>query len=365
LTALNAEIVMRTSNLSLLPIRRSALQRCMLSVCVMAALGPANAAWVTVFPPVEPIEVRVFAEPGAQLYSRFDPRFKMVSPKVSGGCPDEQRLKEGWINIGGVYGGIPMSTAQQRFGSGAVPTTATVRVDMQEHMQMPPGTPTDGNSAGGGAQRTGGLLVPNAVCNGHLAKLGSQARAAAAHNGFTVNIPQALRVIARVDCTGSFKVDDYMLPVTARCEPAPALIERVTLRVEWSQQDACPDEVRLIGQYDSNFAHAGKRLFMGNHYLTAPEAYQIGNGRATVMATRKLDWAAHAQGTLASAPGSDATIDGWAQFNLQPDSQKAGAPSVFTSERVPFRVTCKKQMPPRAPASIAPPVRMKIDAPKR
>jgi hypothetical protein len=341
------------------------LRRCVLGACSVIAFGQVNAAWVTVWPPLEPIELRVFAEPGAQLYSRFDPQFKVVSPKVAGGCPDNQTLKEGWINVGGVYGGIPMSSAAQRFGQGATPTIATVRADMMNSLKMPPGVPIDGNSANAGPHRTGGLKVPVAACNAHLAGLNGAARAAAARSGFVVTLPKALPVIARVDCTGSFKVEDYDLPVTAKCEPAPPLINRVSLRVEWSQQEACPSEVRLIGMIDGNFTHVGKRIFMGNHYLGGYEQYQIGSGQMTVMQTRKLDWAAHAQGTIAPGPGAVSSIDGWAQLNVQPDNQLPGAPAVFSSERVQYQVTCRKEMPPRLPAAHTPPQRMGTELPKR
>jgi hypothetical protein len=344
------------------------LQRCVFSACAVLAMGQTHAAWVTVFPPLTPIELRVFAEPGAQVYSRFDPQFKVVSPRVSGGCPDNQTLKEGWIYSGGVYGIIPMSASQQRFGQDASPTIATIRVDMLQSLKMPPDAPIDGNSANTGAQRTGGLKVPVAACNAHLSGLSSSARAAAARNGFNVALPKALPITARVDCTGSYKVDAYVLPVTMKCEPAPALINRVSLRVEWSQQEACPSEVRLIGVIDGNFNHVGKRIFMGNQYLGGYEPYQIGSGQMTVVETRKLNWAAHAQGALAPAPGTDATMDGWAQLNVQPDNALPGAPALFTSERVSYRVTCKKEQAPRAlptPAATPQPPRARALPPTR
>ncbi len=332
------------------------LRRCVISACSFIAVGHANAAWVTVFPPLSPIELRVFAEPGAQLYSRFDPQFKVVSPGVSAGCPDNQRLKEGWLYAGGVYGSIPMSASQQR-----VSTVGTIRVDMLQSLKMPASMPVDGNSANTGPNRTGGLKVPVAACNAHLAGLGSSARAAAARNGFSVTLPKALPMKARVDCDGSFKVEDYELPVTMKCEPAPALINRVSLRVEWSQHEACPSEVRLIGVIDGNFLHTGKRIFMGNQYLGGYEPYQIGSGQMTVMETRKLNWPAHAQGSLAAASGAVASMDGWAQLNVQPNNELPGAPALFSSERVQYRVTCKREAPQRAgvvqPASPRQPAR--------
>jgi hypothetical protein len=335
------------------------LRRCALSACSFIAIGQVNAAWVTVFPPLTPIELRVFAEPGAQLYSRFDPQFKVVSPNVSGGCPDNQRLKEGWIYSGGVYGSIPMSTSQQRFS-----TIGTIRVGMLESLKMPPGVPVDGNSANTGAHRTGGLKVPVAACNAHLAGLGSAARAAAARDGFSVTLPKALPMKARVDCDGGYKVEEYDLPVTMKCEPAPPVINRVSLRVEWSQQEVCPSEVRLIGVIDGNFSHSGKRIFMGNQYLGGYEPYQIGSGQMTVVETRKLNWTAAAQGTLAPAPGAVSSIDGWAQLNVQPNNELPGAPALFSSERVQYRVTCRNEPSPRLPA-VRTPQRANTAAPKQ
>jgi hypothetical protein len=321
------------------------LRRCVAGACSIVAISQVNAAWITLFPAVNPIELRVFAEPGAQLYSRFDPQFKMVSPRVSGGCPENQRLKEGWLYANGVYGSLPMNTSQQQFS-----TDGSIRVDMLQALKMPPSLPVDGNSANTGAHRTGGLKVPVAACNAHLSGLSGGARALAARNGFSVTVPKALSMKARVDCTGSYKVEDYEMPVTMKCEPAPALINRVSLRVEWSQQDTCPSEVRLIGVIDGNFTHSGKRIFMGNQYLGGYEPYQVGSGQITVIETRKLNWQAHAQGTLAAQPNSASSIDGWAQLNVQPNNELPGAPTFFSSERVQYRVTCRNEPPPRAAA---------------
>ncbi len=338
---------------------RNWLQRCVVGACSVAAMTPVDAAWITVFPPQNPIELRVFAEPGAQRYSRFDPQFKVVSPNVSVGCSDNQRLKEGWLYSGGIYGTLPLNTALQQFQ-----TVGTIRVDMLQSLKMPPGQPTDGNSANTGPYRSGGLNVPVAACNAHLAGLSGNARATAARNGFSVTLPKALSMKARVDCTGSFKVEDYDLPVTMKCEPAPALINRVSLRVEWSQQEACPSEVRLIGVIDGNFTHSGKRIFMGNQYLGGYEPYQIGSGQMTVVETRKLNWPAHAQGTLAT-PGAVSSIDGWAQLNVQPNNELPGAPALFSSERVQYRVTCRNEAPQRAMPQRATPQRATGDSPKR
>jgi hypothetical protein len=168
-----------------------------------------------------------------------------------------------------------------------------------------------------------------------------------------------------MDCSTNFALTNFTAPVVVKCEPAPALINRVSLRVEWSQQEACPSEVRLIGVIDGNFTHSGKRIFMGNQFLGGYEPYQIGSGQMTVVETRKLNWPAHAQGTLASAPGAVSSIDGWAQLNVQPNNELPGAPALFSSERVHYRVTCRNETPQRAMPQHATPQRATGDSQKR
>jgi hypothetical protein len=344
---------------------------------LLSAADPVSATWLLANPPAEAVEVRAFAEPGAQRYTRIDPRFKVISPRIWGACDGgatPTTFKEGWVNVGGLGGdGVsvalpitpgPLRQGPVHYGSSTAPLLPHLRVDLMSHMRLPPTMPSDGNDTGG-PHRASGLAPAAAACNAHLARLGVEARRASATQGFTVNVPQAIRGTARLDCTTNFRLADFSVPVTVKCEPAPPLINRVSLRVEWSQQEACPTEVRLIGVIDGNFNHIGKRIFMGNQYLAGYEPYQIGSGQMTVVETRKLNWAANAQGTLAPAPGTDATFDGWAQLNVQPDAAMAGAPELFTSERVNYRVTCKKERPPRAVPATTHPSRVRADVPKR
>jgi hypothetical protein len=368
---------LRANQLRLHPVASVLMTTTAVSAIFVFGANRSHATWLIASPPPEPVEVRVFAEPGAQLYSRFDPRFKVITPQVYGACNggvNPTTFKDGWVNVGGLGGdGVtvglpinpgPLSQGPVHYGSANAPLRPALRVDLMAHMQLPPGTPTDGNGAGG-PQRTGGLLAPVAACNAHLAKMGVDARRAAARQGFTVNVPQAIRGSARLDCTTNFALQYFTVPVAVKCEPAPPVINRVSLRVEWSQQEACPSEVRLIGVIDGNFNHTGKRIFMGNQYLGGYEPYQIGSGQMTVVETRKLNWAAHTQGTLAPAPGSDATMDGWAQLNVQPNSELPGAPALFTSERVSYRVTCKREPAQRALPATSPPSRARAEPPKR
>lgn len=326
---------------------------------VATAAATAQASWVTVHPDPGQVEVRVSATPGALLYSDFEPRYKVLRPNVVGACIDERRATGyvgGWINVGGLTGGDTASLGgapvTPRIGTvlfgNPTPLQPALRVDLMAHMKLPPAVLTDGNSDSSGPVRTGGLKPPVAVCNAHLSKLSPAARKQAARNGFTVSVPQAIRGSARADCTSDFAVGEFTQPITVKCEPALPLVDEPTVRVEWSRSESCPQEVRFIAQYNSNFVHAGKRLFMGNHFLTPPETYQTSTGRTTVVTTRKLDWTAHAQGALASAPNQQATIEGWVQFNVQPNQQHPGAPSVFTSDRVNYRVTCDREPPRRA-----------------
>jgi hypothetical protein len=371
-----------TTSSNLLPQRFTApLTIKLLSVAMAGALSisshPVCATWLLATPPSEPVEVRASAEPGAQRYTRIDPRFKVIAPRIWGACDGgatPTAFKDGWVNVGGLgANGVtvglpitpgPLSQGPVHYGSSAAPLLPLLRVDLMSHMHLPPTMPTDGNDTGG-PHRASGLPPAAAACNAHLAKLGIDARRAAAKQGFTVNVPQAIRGSARLDCTTNFKLADFSVPVTVKCEPAPPLISRVSLRVEWSQQEACPSEVRLIGVIDGNFNHVGKRIFMGNQYLGGYEAYQIGSGQMTVVETRKLNWAANAQGTIAPAPGTDAAFDGWAQLNVQPDSAAPGAPELFTSERVNYRVTCKKERAPRALPATPNPPRARAETPKR
>ncbi len=344
---------------------------------LLFATGSVSATWLQVNPPSEPVEVRAFAEPGAQRYSRIDPRFKVISPRIYGACDggaSRTTFKDGWVNVGGLNAnGVtvglpitpgPLSQGPVHYGSSSSPLLPLLRLDLMSHMQLPPTTPTDGNDTGG-PQRASGLPPAANACNAHLARMGVDARRAAAKQGFTVNVPQAIRGAARLDCTTNFRVQDFSVPVTVKCEPAPPLINRVSLRVEWSQQEACPSEVRLIGVIDGNFNHVGKRIFMGNQYLGGYEPYQIGSGQKTVIETRKLNWTANAQGTLAPSAGAETAIDGWAQFNVQPDNAMAGAPELFTSERVNYRVICKKELAPRALPATPNPPRVRAEVPKR
>jgi hypothetical protein len=347
-----------------------------LAGALLIASHPVSASWLLANPPSESVEVRAFAEPGAQRYSRIDPRFKVISPRIWGACDGgttPTAFKDGWVNVGGLTGGVtvglpitpgPLRQGPVHYGSSTAPLLPLLRVDLMSHMQLPPTMPTDGNDTGG-PQRASGLPPAAVACNAHLAKLGIDARRTAAKQGFTVNVPQAIRGSARLDCATNFRLADFSVPVMVKCEPAPPVINRVSLRVEWSQQDACPSEVRLIGVIDGNFNHIGKRIFMGNQYLGGYEPYQIGSGQMTVIETRKLNWAAAAQGTIAPAPGTVSSIDGWAQLNVQPNNELPGAPALFSSERVQYRVTCRSEPSQRLPAARTPPQRASAVAPKQ
>lgn len=370
----------RLSASTVAPLNPSQASLALVALAVLCATfaRPAYATWLIASPPRDATEVKVFADPGAQRYSRFEPRFKVIAPEIYGACDggvNPTTFREGWANVGGlaaagataalpIVAGLP-TQGPVRYGSAQNPLRPILRVDLNEHMKLPEPMLADGNSANDGPQRAGGLPPPVAACNAHLSKLGTEARRNAARNGFTVNVPQAIRGAARMDCSTNFALTNFTAPVVVKCEPAPALINRVSLRVEWSQQEACPSEVRLIGVIDGNFTHSGKRIFMGNQFLGGYEPYQIGSGQMTVVETRKLNWPAHAQGTLASAPGAVSSIDGWAQLNVQPNNELPGAPALFSSERVHYRVTCRNETPQRAMPQHATPQRATGDSQKR
>jgi hypothetical protein len=127
-------------------------------------------------------------------------------------------------------------------------------------------------------------------------------------------------------------------------KPLPPSIESVKLRVEVSEQQRCPDSVRLVGSINAVRATRGEYLFFGNQYLSPKGTYDFsGAGHRSVTATRKLDWQAMPKG-LASAPGAERTMQGWVQLNLQPQVDD----KVISSAKVPFKVTCKAPLPARA-----------------
>lgn len=127
-------------------------------------------------------------------------------------------------------------------------------------------------------------------------------------------------------------------------KPLPPSIESVKLRVEVSEQQRCPDSLRLVGSISAIRATRGDYLFLGNHYLSPKGTYNFsGAGHRSVTATRKLNWQVMPKG-LASAPGAQRTLQGWVQLNLQPQV----GDHVIRSAKVPFQVTCKAPLPARA-----------------